>query len=160
MSKFKVGDRVRNTAHGLQGVIEIVHHGASRLPYTVLYPNGKRLDTTGAGWVLVSAQSSDGQTPQGALVHPLHSTRFILDHVETTGRYPDKRATGRSTAQALHYIAKAIEHPFESIAIVDHHGTRLADEHLVMLAQYLANSMGLQHLYFDKQGRTVTFGRS
>lgn len=96
----------------------------------------------------------------GSRVHPLHTPEFICMCVADTGWYPGSRYTGRSTAQALHYIAKAIEHPFESIAIVDHHGTRLADEHLVMQARSLAAKMGLQHLYFDKHKRTVTFGRA
>lgn len=61
--------------------------------------------------------------------HPLHSAEFI----ENFRGHEDVglRRTGRSTAQGLEIIARAIKRPHFQIVIADHHGTLLADLNLI-----------------------------
>lgn len=56
------------------------------------------------------------------------------------------RRTGVSTVQALTAIAEAIWKPGERIALLDHFGTRKADEHLARMVEDIIYRLGLQYI--------------
>jgi len=51
------------------------------------------------------------------------------------------RATFRSTQLALLTIVEAIENPGKAIPVVDHHGTRMANDHLMRMVMRIANAL-------------------
>ena len=57
-------------------------------------------------------------------LNPLHALliKSNPEFVEDL-RHDLSRRTGRTTAQALKFIAKAIENPYKKVHIVDHHNT-------------------------------------
>lgn len=91
-------------------------------------------------------------------LHPLHTPAMIAEHVLSTGEhFPVERRTGRSTVQALHYLAVAIDKPHQRITVLDHHGTTAATKDLIRRMQEIAGKLGLGHLVFDMDSHTVTF---
>ena len=77
-------------------------------------------------------------------LNPLHSVDLVTRVVAETGRYFDKdRSTGKSTALALDYIAKAIRNPYTWVAIHDHHKTIIADG---LLAQTIKSYIDILRL--------------
>lgn len=61
-------------------------------------------------------------------LHPLHSPQWVAEVVLTSGAYPGERRTGRSTAAALEYVARAIRVPGLKIALWDHFDSMIAHE--------------------------------
>jgi hypothetical protein len=54
-------------------------------------------------------------------LHPLHEPEALLQGMLANQEYPDRlRRTGRSTALALQYIAKAIQEPYSPVLLRDH----------------------------------------
>jgi hypothetical protein len=92
-------------------------------------------------------------------MHPLHTAEFLehfKDHKDV-----DLRRTGRSTAQGLEIIARAIKRPHTQIVIVDHHGTLAADVNLANMVRVMVQRLDLKYLRFGKldSGRPyVVFG--
>jgi len=92
------------------------------------------------------------------MLHPLHTIEWLTDSIKGTGTYPDPtRRTGRSTAQALRLLAKAIETPHVKVYIKDHHGSEPAHRNLRYMMQGMAEKLGLEHMQFTQD--TVTFTR-
>lgn len=93
-------------------------------------------------------------------INPLHSVRVLCDWMQVVGEYPPtERGTGRSTAQALRYIASAIENPYEVIQVRDHHGSTQSDEHLCQVIHSMVCGLGLKHFYISGKQRTMSFGK-
>ena len=91
-------------------------------------------------------------------LHPLHTPQYLYDYMRYTGEYyPLDRRTGRSTAQALQYLAHAICDPHTPVAIVDHYGTEKANKALAKSMQHMADLLGLKHMVFTVAPCTVTF---
>ena len=91
-------------------------------------------------------------------MHPLHTPEMVCDHVRNTGEYFDPdRCTGRSTVLALNFLAQAIRQPERPVKIVDHHGTRYANEELRRIMQDMVIRLGFMHMVFTAD--TVKFTR-
>lgn len=103
-------------------------------------------------------------------LHPLHSAdRHVQVMLEkgVIGYHSwleAKRATGRTTAQALRAIADAIDKPFVSVDLVDHSGLRAGHENLAATARALIKDLGLLHLTLNRGKnphgavQAITFG--
>jgi hypothetical protein len=91
-------------------------------------------------------------------LHPLHTPEFVARYIITEGQYPGLRCTGRSTAQALRYLAASIEQPGVAVVPADHHGTVLADRLLLSRMAQLSSMMGLKHM--DFRATSVTFRKA
>lgn len=91
-------------------------------------------------------------------LHPLHTAAWTADYIRCQGELPGLRMTGRSTALALHYLSVAIRNRGVPIKAVDHHPGSKAQEHLIYKMRDMAHMLGLQHLTFDRNSGTVTFG--
>ena len=91
-------------------------------------------------------------------MHPLHqdASDVLLAHIEKE----PYRLTGRSTAQALGYLSRAIKSPNTRVYIQDHHGTPQADRHLTDMISEMVQKLGLRHMSFGKSviGYWVCFG--
>lgn len=80
------------------------------------------------------------------MVNPLHSAEWIGNQFIATGSYDPERMTGRSTAQALHYLSMAINNPGTPVQIIDHHGSNQANINLMNLIFDIASTLGLRHI--------------
>jgi len=60
------------------------------------------------------------------------------------------RQTGRSTALALYYIARAIENPGSEIVVRDHHDSDAAHELLRDRIREIIHKLGLQGFTFSQ----------
>lgn len=90
-------------------------------------------------------------------LHPLHSPEMIMDYMLNTGEYwPQERCTGRSTALALEYLAKAIRNPGVRFHVRDHHDSTVAHRCLATVVRDFAIMLGLEHMQFT--GGTIMFG--
>lgn len=92
-------------------------------------------------------------------MHPLHTRKWIeafLEHGYQIGELRSRR-TGRSTVQALTYIAKAISNPGKHIEVSDHFGTPDATHHLTMMMRQMVDVLGLQHIHFDRGAQSIIF---
>ena len=79
-------------------------------------------------------------------LHPLHTPEMVAQCAIVNGEYFDTtRCTGRSTVQALNYIAQAIAHPRKTIFVVDHHGSSLATRELTYKIKQMVERLELQH---------------
>lgn len=86
----------------------------------------------------------------------------MAQYVLSSGEYPGDRMTGRSTAQALRFIANAIDNPNVPQKIEDHYGNRLADVGLGGTVCGMIEKLGLKHLHVTKvRGQTpyIVFAR-
>lgn len=109
-------------------------------------------------------------------MHPLHTQQDHIDRMQSLGVagyhqwLADKRFTGRSTAQALELLAKAINNPGRHIDIEDHAnlergltGKRIIsiDVGLQDLVRHMAAKLGLEHIHTHARGSgpTVVFER-
>lgn len=92
----------------------------------------------------------------GPKPHPLHTVEFVASCLVMTGRYPGDRRTGRTTALALQYIAKAIQEPRKWHEPKDHHDSLMMREHLTALCRDMVNKLGLEGFVFRKGA--MTFG--
>ena len=94
-------------------------------------------------------------------LHPLHDPSWIDRVVRATGRYFDPaRRTGRSTVQALRYIATAMNHPYVWFDVRDHSGVRAADEALLRRIMEMVELLGFEHFQFDARTVALRFGRA
>ena len=91
--------------------------------------------------------------------HPLMSDAEVAAHLaqgmplyEIMGR-----RTGKSTVQALRGLAWVIGHPGRVLRISDHHGTEMANRHLLDMMHRTANDLGLRNLVFNQADQTVVF---
>ena len=95
--------------------------------------------------------------------HPLHTQEWV-DMVEQhyPGGYKQQfyRRQGKSTAQALAMLARAIEEPYKEFYIMDHYGTPEANRHLAELLRRCIDKLELQHMrvYQDKGRLCLMFG--
>ena len=92
-------------------------------------------------------------------LHPLHTRKWIesfLDHGYPIDEIRSRR-TGRSTVQALTYIAKAISNPGKHIEVSDHFGTTEATRHLMMVMRNVVHALGLKHIHFDIVSQSIIF---
>lgn len=92
-------------------------------------------------------------------LHPLHSIELVHNTLLMTGHHIGNRRTGRTTAHALSALGAAIANPFVPVVVVDHHGTPQANRHMLTVMRDMADRLGLDHLYFDMNRGTVTFGQ-
>jgi hypothetical protein len=93
-------------------------------------------------------------------LNPLHTPEFIAKHVANTGFYfPEERATGRSTAQALRAIAAAINQPYTAIDLKDHSGTPGGNRYLLEQAKKMVAQLELKHFVFNTARTTIQFGQ-
>ncbi len=67
------------------------------------------------------------------------------------------RRTGRSTAQALRFLAYAMESPGSLVNVRDHHGTPESDRYLMQTIADMIEKLGLSHFEFGKRDRTLKF---
>lgn len=92
-------------------------------------------------------------------LNPLHSIEWLTHRMHVTGEYPDVvRGTGRSTAQALEYIAKAIQNPYVTVHVRDHAATLEATRVLCRAIEVMCCSLGLLHMRVNISNQTLTFG--
>lgn len=105
--------------------------------------------------IILSEETMSNDGP----IHPLHDISEIASFMRSTGKYfPQERRTGRSTIQALKYIAQAMENPFEEIVIKDHHGTYDSDRVLFRSIQGIVSDAGFKHFVFSLGNLTIKFG--
>ncbi len=105
-------------------------------------------------------------------MHPLHTEQMHLDQMKHRGVHgyhefvAEGRCTGRSTAQALAYLSRAIETPNKWVDVEDHanisqglSGRRIQriDVELAVLVARMADKLGLDHIHV--QGSRVIFER-
>ena len=90
------------------------------------------------------------------LLHPNHTPEFVLLNLQATGRYPGDRCTGRSTALALEYIARAMRQPRKWHTITDHHPSFFAATCLRNIMQDMVAKLGLKGFVFKDS--CVTWG--
>ena len=88
--------------------------------------------------------------------HPLHSTDFIINTLRMTGEYPGERCTGRTTALAFEYIAKAIRNPGKELIPQDHHPGTPANRELCYKIRLIVEKLELQGFKFKMD--TIQFG--
>lgn len=91
------------------------------------------------------------QLDETAPLHPLHTPEYVADHVLNTRRLPGLRATGRTTALALSYIVKAMQNPFEPVAMLDHFDTTEAHANMKDVVNNLLSRL-------DFRGFVITRG--
>jgi hypothetical protein len=98
-------------------------------------------------------------------LHPLH-TQEMVDQInqQLVGGYAwhHHRRQGKSTAAALKYIAKAVEHPGVPIILLDHYGTSQSNQHLSRMVVDLIHKLDLQHMHVsrNRQGNfSLVFGK-
>lgn len=72
-----------------------------------------------------------------------------------TGKSRDMRCEGRSTAQALMYVAQAIYNPNTIIKVSDHYGTQDSNRLMVERCREIVSHLGLQFFDFNKAGQTI-----
>lgn len=89
--------------------------------------------------------------------HPLHDAAFIKQYNDAH-REMRLRHTGRSTRQALKYIALAMEQVGCPIRVRDHHGTYLADRELLNTIHQMIGKLGFKHFTLNSTQLTLTFG--
>lgn len=92
-------------------------------------------------------------------LHPLHTRKWLMAMLEQGEDVVviRSRRTGKSTVQALTYIAKAISNPGKRIEVSDHFGTPEATRHLTMMMRSMIDVLGLQHLHFDREAQSIIF---
>lgn len=92
-------------------------------------------------------------------LHPLHTRKWLMAMLEQGEDVMliRSRRTGKSTVQALTYIAKAISNPGKHIEVSDHFGTPEATRHLMMVTRNMVHALGLQHIHFDIVSRSIIF---
>lgn len=92
-------------------------------------------------------------------LHPLHTRKCIEAMLEQGDRLSVvmSRHTGKSTVQALGYIAKAISNPGKRIEVSDHFGTPDATHRLLMRMRKMVDALGLQHIHFDREAQSIIF---
>lgn len=103
-------------------------------------------------------------------MHPLHTEQMHLDLMAGRGVQgyhqfvAEKRCTGRSTAQALRYLADAIDNPNKCIEVEDHVNqcrglgakrVLTIDYELASLCGLFARMLNLRHIHID--GKVVLF---
>lgn len=95
----------------------------------------------------------------GYRLHPLHSVEYVCKYIESTGEYfqPERR-TGRSTRQALNFIAEAMGAPGCDIRVHDHHGTHEACKHLMRMIEDMTTALQFEHFTFNYPQCTLRFG--
>ncbi len=81
---------------------------------------------------------------------------MLAHYAACTGEHLGDRRTGRSTAQALHLIAEAIENPRQPRRVTDHHRSTEADRHLLNLVRALVRKLELDHFRFSTD--SISFG--
>lgn len=92
-------------------------------------------------------------------LHPLHTPEFVDRMVKNTGCYFDSdRATGRSTILALGYIQAAMQRPYATIQVQDHHATAPADRELFYTIRGMVDRLGLKHFVFTQHNNSMRFG--
>lgn len=89
--------------------------------------------------------------------HPLHDEAFAKECIRVYKEMSERR-TGRSTRQALKYIALAMEQVGCPIRIRDHHGTHLADTELFYTIQRMITKLEFKHFTLNHSQLTLTFG--
>ena len=92
-------------------------------------------------------------------LHPLHTRKWLMAMLEQGEDVMviRSRRTGKSTVQALTYIAKAISNPGKPIQLCDHFGTLPATDHLLYMMRDMVDALGLQHIHFDRSARSIIF---
>lgn len=94
----------------------------------------------------------------GARLHPLHDARFVSSVVAQTGRYPGARKTGRTTALALEYLARAIREPYTDVFVRDHHDKPESHRELLRRIGRFADDLKLDHVCINHVSGTIRFG--
>lgn len=84
-------------------------------------------------------------------LHPLHDADWVLLYIASTGEYPGRHKTGTSTAQALRYIAKAIDTPERPVELLDHAGGAATAVLADTIAQ-MVQALKLRHLHVACRG--------
>ena len=92
-------------------------------------------------------------------LHPLHTRKWVESFLEQGYQLSvvRSRRTGKSTVQALTYIAKAISNPGKHIEVSDHFGTPEATRNLLWVMCSMVDVLGLQHIHFDKAAQSIIF---
>jgi len=92
-------------------------------------------------------------------LHPLHTRKWLMAMLEQGEDVMviRSRSTGKSTVQALTYIAKAISNPGKHIEVSDHFGTPEATRQLLWMMCGMVNSLRLKHIHFDKVAQSIIF---
>lgn len=81
-------------------------------------------------------------------LHPLHTPKWLSSWINQ-GIYPDiDRCTGRSTAQGLELIAKALQQPHVWHDVRDHWGNQNAHTNLRRIVQDQVKALGLNFFHF------------
>ena len=92
-------------------------------------------------------------------LHPLHTRKWLeamLEQGEDVMLIRSRRS-GKSTVQALGYIAKAISNPGKHIEVSDHFGTPEATHHLLMMMRGMVETLGLEHIHLDRGTQSIIF---
>lgn len=90
-------------------------------------------------------------------INPLHTLDMVMRHMLSTGEYfPQERCTGRSTALALEFVAKAIRNPHEWVVITDHHDSAPSNNLLASTCRDIIAALGLRHFQF--RSNMICFG--
>jgi len=92
-------------------------------------------------------------------IHPLHDINEMADWMRINNEYyPVERHTGRSTIQALRYIAEAMENPYKEIQISDHYKSSEANLMLLERIKDIVILAELDHFTFRPYNYSLTFG--
>lgn len=92
-------------------------------------------------------------------MHPLHEL-FVNPSLQDALSIDPHRVTGRSTALAFGYLSKAIKQPRTRIYTQDHHGTTMADRHLLQMIKNIVGALDLKCFTFGESitGCYISFG--
>lgn len=88
-------------------------------------------------------------------LHPLHEAEWVAKYVLCTGEYPGDRATGRTEALALEWVARAIREPRKWHYPQDHHRTQLAHDILSHRCREIVQQLGLRGFTFRRDSMTL-----
>lgn len=153
-----IGMRVRHKTNRACGIGRVYKWEASYDRYRVEWEYPERMSNqTHSEDQLIPIDGESAPRVTLGRMHPLHNADFIHDYMVNTGEYfPQERGTGRSTAQALGYIAEAVRNPFRKIVVVDHRGTAVANRELLHIIRRMVSSLRLEHFVFTNE--TIQFG--
>jgi hypothetical protein len=122
--------------------------------------NIDRLVETVAAQAKTIERLTAGNAPAVQL-HPLHEPEWVkemlrygMPEYEIRGR-----RTGKSTTLALRGLGWVIQNPGRVLHVVDHVGSRIANDHLIRMMMDMVEALGLKHIVFNRANQTVTFKR-
>lgn len=96
---------------------------------------------------------------------PTKKNKLVSDetrenHLRNTGiPFPEERASGRTTAEAIYYLGFAMRNPGTKVRVTTNHGrdTRFEQRNLLELIACYARTLELKHFTFDGNAMTVTY---